>query len=127
MGQTLRSKKASACLLWMSTSPRQDLERLFTKHIGIVRTAAGPIQQVASRTCDLLPTVGTVAEILHPGLELRDQLDALLVCLEIGVPLEIAPFAVVVGRRLTRAQYLALHAHGYADATAFATASGEEV
>lgn len=111
----------------MSTRPRTELERELTKHTGFLRTAAGPIQQVASRTCDLLPTVSAVAEILNPGLDLGDTLGRLLVCLEIGVSLDAAAFASVVGRRLTRAQYLALQDHGYASLEAFTAADDSDL
>jgi len=124
VGRTLRAKKATACLLWMSTHPRADLEREMVKHGG-PRTAAGPIQQVASRTCDLLPTVRAVAEILHPGLDLSEPLVRLLVCLEIGLPLELASLATAAGRRLTRAEYLAFHRLGYATPEALFTADDQ--
>lgn len=104
---TLRAKRAVACLLWMSSQSRTVIERALIQ-FGGARTAAGPIQAVASRTCDVLPVVARTAEILHPGTDLTEQTDALLVCLEIGLPKELAPLGLAVGRTLSRGEYLQL-------------------
>ncbi len=108
---TLRAKRATACLMWMSTQPRTVIERAVIQ-FGGARTAAGPIQAVASRTCDVLPVVARTAEILHPGTDLSEQTAALLVCLEIGLPKELAPLALAAGRALNRGEYLQLLAAG---------------
>jgi hypothetical protein len=108
---TLRAKRATACLMWMSTQPRTTIERAVIQ-FGGARTAAGPIQAVASRTCDVLPVVARTAEILHPGTDLSEQTAALLVCLEIGLPKELAPLALAAGRALNRGEYLQLLAAG---------------
>ncbi len=104
---TLRAKRAAACLLWMSAQPRTTIERAVIQ-FGGARTAAGPIQAVASRTCDVLPVVARTAEILHSGTDLTKQTAALLVCLEIGLPKEFAPLALAAGRALNRGEYLRL-------------------
>ena len=56
----------------------------------------------------MLPVVARTAEILHPGTDLTEQTDALLVCLEIGLPKELAPLGLAVGRTLNRGEYLQL-------------------
>jgi hypothetical protein len=60
---TLRAKKAMACLLWMSGRSRQDIEMTLTQHMWET-VAAGAVNQVRSRTIDLLPVVISVAEII---------------------------------------------------------------
>jgi helicase len=98
----LRAKKASACLLWMSAHPRAQVERVVLQHGGGF-TAAGPIQSVASRTCDVLPVVARTAEILHPELDLSQRVENLLVCLEIGLPPDLGELGLAAGRTLNRA------------------------
>ena len=56
----------------------------------------------------MLPVVARTAEILHPGTDLTEQTDALLVCFEIGLPKELAPLGLAVGRTLNRGEYLQL-------------------
>ena len=50
-----------ACLLWMSGRSRQDIEMTLTQHM-CETVAAGVVNQVRSRTIDLLPVVISVAE-----------------------------------------------------------------
>ena len=50
-----------ACLLWMSGRSRQDIEMTLTQHM-CETVAAGAVNQVRSRTIDLLPVVISVAE-----------------------------------------------------------------
>ena len=75
---------------------------------GALGGAAGPIRAVSSRTCDMLPIVTRVAELLHPGLDLAERQRRLLARLELGVPASIADVAGYVGSRLTRSDYLRL-------------------
>jgi helicase len=117
----LRAKKASACLLWMSAEPRSQIERVVLQHGGGF-TAAGPIQSVASRTCDLLPVVARTAEILHPELDLEERTEGLMVCLELGLPADLAELGRAVGRSLARGDYLRLRAAGLGTVAAVADA-----
>lgn len=121
---TLRAKRALACLLWMSSQPRTVIEQAVIQ-FGGARTAAGPIQAVASRTCDVLQVVARTAEILHPGTDLTEQTDALLVCLEIGLPKELAPLGLAVGRTLNRGEYLQLLTAGLGTPEALHSADDE--
>jgi helicase len=123
---TLRAKRATACLMWMSTQPRTAIERAVIQ-FGGARTAAGPIQSVASRTCDVLPVVARTAEILHPGTDLGEQTAELLVCLEIGLPKELAQLALAGGRALNRGEYLQLLAAGVATPEAVRDAEDEAI
>ena len=118
----LRAKKASACLLWMSAHPRAQVERVVLQHGGGF-TAAGPIQSVASRTCDVLPVVARTAEILHPEIDLSQQVENLLVCLEIGLPPDLDELGLAAGRTLNRGQYLRLGNAGLGTVDAVATAN----
>lgn len=122
----LRAKKASACLLWMSAHPRAQVERVVLQHGGGF-TAAGPIQSVASRTCDLLPVVARTAEILHPELDLSERVENLLVCLEIGLPSDLGELGRAAGRSLNRGQYLRLLAAGLGTVDAVANAGDPEL
>jgi hypothetical protein len=123
---TLRAKRATACLMWMSAQPRTAIERAVIQ-FGGARTAAGPIQAVASRTCDVLPVVARTAEILHPGSDLAEQTAELLVRLEIGLPKELARLALAGGRSLNRAEYLQLHADGISTPEAVRDAPDETI
>lgn len=123
---TLRAKRAAACLMWMSTQPRTAIERVVIQ-FGGARSAAGPMQAVASRTCDILPIVMRTAEILHPGTDLSQQTAELLVCLEIGLPKELARLALAGGRALNRGEYLQLLAAGIASAEAVRDADDQTI
>jgi len=105
---TLRAKKTAACLLWMSTWSRQDIEGHLTQH-SRDRVAAGAVSQVCSRTADVLPVVVAVAEILR-DTDLSQQLGDLLLRLELGIPTDIVPLARATGDSLSRAEYLQLRA-----------------
>ncbi len=75
---TLRAKKAVACLLWITDRPLAEIEEILTQFGGKFDGAAGPVRGVRARTCDLLPTVARVAEVLHPGLNLSERVSRLL-------------------------------------------------
>jgi hypothetical protein len=72
---TLRVKKAVACLLFVSGRAMNEIETLLTRFGGAFDGAAGPIRAVAARTCDLLPTAARIAELLHILINLgqRDE------------------------------------------------------
>lgn len=110
---TLRAKKAVACLLWMTDWPLSKIESVLTQFGGALGGAAGPIRSVTSRSCDLLPTVTRVAELIHPGLDLADRRERLLARLEVGVPASLTELATGVGTRLTRGEYHRLLKDGF--------------
>lgn len=101
----LRAKKAVACLLWVTERPIVEIEKVLTQFGGASDGAAGAIRGVAARTCDLLPTVARVAELLHPGLDLGERVSRLLVRLEIGLPAAAIDLASTAGNRLARGDY----------------------
>ena len=104
----MRAKKATACLLFITRRPLANIETSLTQFGGAPSGAAGPIRNVASRTCDLLPTVIRVAEILHPTLELGERQTRLLTRLDIGIPSTAVDLAVHARSQLTRGDYLRL-------------------
>lgn len=103
-----RAKKAAACLLWISDLPMTEIENRLTKHGGRFDGAAGPVLAARARTCDLLPTVCRVAEIVHPGLDLGGRAERLLTRLEVGVPPAAIDLATHAGSRLSRGDYRSL-------------------
>lgn len=105
---TLRAKKTAACLLWITDKPLIDMEDVLTQFGGKLDGAAGPIRSVVSRTCDILPVVARVVEILYPGTDLDQRSSRLLVRLELGVPGNILGIATRLGKKLTRGDYLRL-------------------
>lgn len=105
---TLRAKKAVACLLWITDRPIAEIENILTQFGGKLDGAAGPIRSLRSRTCDLLPVVSRVAELVHPGLELGERMNRLLLRLELGIPAKIAELGKLLGDRLSRGNYLKL-------------------
>ena len=68
--ETARAKKATACLYYVSGMGMEEIERAMSQFGGAFDGSAGPIRSVTSRTCDVLPMIGRVAELLHPGLAL---------------------------------------------------------
>jgi ATP-dependent DNA helicase len=105
---TLRAKKAVACLLWITERPLAEIENILTQFGGKLDGAAGPIRGLRSRTCDLLPVVSRVAELVHPGLELGERMNRLLLRLELGIPAKIVELGKLLGDRLSRGDYLKL-------------------
>ncbi len=102
---TLRAKKAAACLLWITTTPISEIERILTQFVGGTSDAAGETRAVAARTCDILLAVTRVAELLHPELDLTTRYQRLLTRMEVGVPSVAVDIAAQVGRSLTRGDY----------------------
>ena len=100
-----RAKKAVACLLYISRRPLESLERILTRFGGSFGGAAGPIRAVSSRTCDVLPTVARIAEILHPEADLTERVGRLLIRLENGITGAAVDLARHVEVRLSRADY----------------------
>jgi helicase len=81
------------------------IEQTLTRFGGSLNGAAGPIRSVAARSCDLLPTVARVAELLHPSLDLSERLARLLTRLEVGVSGDAVELAAHTGTRLSRGDY----------------------
>jgi helicase len=115
---TLRAKKAVACLYYVSGTEMGEIERAMTQFGGSFDGAAGPIRSVTSRTCDLLPMVSRVAELLHAGLDLADRPSRLTVRLEYGVGPDAVDLARHAGRALGRGDYLRLSGAGLTNADA---------
>ena len=122
---TLRAKKAAACLLWMSGLSRQEIEMRLMQHMR-ENVAAGAVDQVRSRTIDLLPVVVAVAEIVR-DIDLADRQSDLMLRLELGLPSDLLGIARVCRGRLTRAEYLRLHAVSLGTVNALAKASVEDL
>lgn len=104
---TMRAKRAVACLLWMSDMSLAEIEATLTRHVP-VRTAAGELRGVTSRTLDLIPTTMAVAQILHPDADFGQSETDLIARLQLGIPRELAPLGRLAGASLTRANYLSL-------------------
>ncbi len=102
---TMRAKKGSACLFWISPTPMAEIESALTQHGGAWDGAAGPVRTVSTRTCDLLPAVARVAHFLYPDMELADRVARLLIRLELGVPGGAVEIARHAGTRLARGDY----------------------
>jgi replicative superfamily II helicase len=115
---TLRAKKAMACLLWMSGQSRQQIETTLMQHMR-ENVAAGAVNQVRSRTIDLLPVVIAVVEVLR-DVDLADRQGDLMLRVELGVPPDLLPIARCCRGRLTRAEYLRLYADGLGNVDALA-------
>jgi hypothetical protein len=77
---------AVSCMLWITEWSLAEIEATLTQFGGRFDGAAGAVRSVAARTCDLLPTVVRVAELLHPTLDLSERYERLRTRLEIGVP-----------------------------------------
>ena len=105
----LRAKRAVACLLFVTDKAMSDIEQIVVRHGGGNELgSAGAIRQITSRTCDVLPAVARIAEVLHSQLDLVERLNRLLVRLDVGLPSDAANLALHAGSQLTRGDYLAL-------------------
>jgi replicative superfamily II helicase len=124
---TMRAKKVSACLFWISPTPMADIERALTQHGGAFDGAAGPVRAVSARTCDLLPAAARVARFLHPDMPLADRVARLLIRLELGAPGGAVAVARYAGARLSRSDYLDLVKAGLVTPDAIDAAQDEAV
>ncbi len=102
---TLRAKKTVASLLWITDKPLAEIETIITQFGGGLDGAAGPIRSLRSRICDILPTVASIAEILHPDLDLTERVQKLLIRLEFGITAIAVDLAAQTGNALTRGDY----------------------
>lgn len=108
---TLKLKKTISCLLWITDKQVAEIEATLMQHY-FDKSSAGAIRAVVARTCDILPIVASIAEILHPELNLSDKVSKLLLRLELGIPSSIIELAEVLGRTLNRGEYLELPKKG---------------
>lgn len=114
----MRAKKAVACLLFVSGRAMNEIEAILTQFGGAFGGAAGPVRSVATRTCDLLPTVARIAEIMHPDLDLGERVSRLAVRLTLGVPAPVVELAQQAGADLLRGDYRRLVEAALCDADA---------
>ncbi len=124
---TLRAKKAVASLLWVTDKPLNDIENVMTQFGGKFNGAAGQIRGVATRTCDVLPTVARIVEMLYPNIDLSNRTSRLLVRLELGIPGSLVDLAFRVGRIFTRGDYLNLLKTGISTVEQFEKTGKEEL
>lgn len=103
--ETVRAKKAVACLYYVSGMAMEEVEHALTQFGGAFDGAAGPIRSVTSRTCDVLPMISRVAELLHEELDLSARTARLLVRLDLGIPGAAVDLARHAGRALDRGDY----------------------
>src|SRR5258706_3396494 len=89
----------------MTDKPLAEIETIMTQFGGGLDGAAGPIRSLRSRICDVLPTVASIAEILHPDLDLTERVRKLLIRLEFGIPTIAVDLAAQTGNALARGDY----------------------
>ncbi len=124
---TLRAKKTVACLLWITEQPLAHIETVMTQFSGGANTAAGAIRAVASRSCDVLPVVSDIAQVLHPELDLGDRIKRLTTRLEIGIPAKAMFIGEQTGSALSRPDYQRLIVAGLHDWEAIEKAGDKEL
>ncbi len=102
-----QTKKAAACLLWISSMKVIDIENILTRHDGLRKYegVAGPIRSSSSRTKDMIRTVARIVELIHPQIKLSERSDKLFNRLETGTPSSINEIAKKLGNKLSRAEY----------------------
>uniref|UniRef100_UPI004055B795 DEAD/DEAH box helicase n=1 Tax=Candidatus Electrothrix sp. TaxID=2170559 RepID=UPI004055B795 len=104
---TMRMKRATAVIAYISDMTLEDIERFLVTHMR-KEPIAGAIRQTADRTCDVLPTVAQIAEHFYPNNNIADNVDKLLARVSTGACAEMAYLALYTGTRLTRGDYLDL-------------------
>jgi helicase len=102
---TVRAKKAVACLYYVSGMGMEDIERAISQFGGAFDGSAGPIRSVTGRTCDVLPMIARAAELLHAGLDLEQRVARLLLRLDLGIQGPGVDLARFAQRALDRADY----------------------
>jgi helicase len=102
---TVRAKKAVACLYYISGMGMEEIEIAVSRFGGAFDGAAGPIRSVTDRTCDVLPMIARAAELLHAGIDLQQCVARLLLRLELGIQGPVVDFARYAERTLHRADY----------------------
>jgi replicative superfamily II helicase len=106
LGQdTLRAKKAVACLYYVSGMAMEEIERAISQFGSAFDGSAGPIRSVTARTCDVLPMIARAAELLHTGLDLEQRVGRLLLRLDLGIQGAVVDLARFAERTLDRADY----------------------
>jgi helicase len=103
--ETLRAKKAVACLYWISDTSMEDIEKSLTQFGGAFDGAAGPVRAVSTRTSDLIDTVVRVAELTHESLDLAERRVKLITRLQVGVSNKNVDLARLLGNNITRGDY----------------------
>jgi replicative superfamily II helicase len=102
---TVRAKKATACLYYVSGMGMEEIERAMSQFGGAFDGSAGPIRSVTGRTCDVLPMIGRIAELLHAGLGLEQRVAKLVLRLDLGIQGPVVDLARYAERSLDRADY----------------------
>lgn len=103
----MATKRAAACLLYMSNRPLGDIERELMQHHRD-NSASGAIRSVANRTRDVIDAVARIAEYHGKTFANPEKVEQLGIQLEYGVAEEMVPLARLAGNLLTRAQYISL-------------------
>jgi replicative superfamily II helicase len=106
-----RAKRAAACMRFASATPLSQIEAELMQHLRD-RSAAGPIRAVAGRTRDVIDAVATICRVRGCQMASEEEVDALAIRLELGLPADVAGLASRLGSTLTRANYLDLRAAG---------------
>jgi replicative superfamily II helicase len=104
---TSKSKKTIACLIWMSKTSIADIENILMQH-NVSSDAAGALRSVVARTCDVLPTVTAIAELIVGGQAIGDKMAKLLNRLELGIPADSLEISNILGKAISRGEYLQL-------------------
>ena len=105
---TLRAKRAVACLYYVAGTNMVEIERAITRFGGAFGGAAGPIRSVTSRTCDVVPAVARLSDLMYPGNDFAQRVGRLVIRLELGVPADAVDLARQCGKALSRGDYLRL-------------------
>jgi len=119
----MRAKRTVACLLFAQESDMLRIEEVLTRFSGARDGIAGPVRQTTARTCDVLPMVARAAMLIHPGLDLGDRLERLLVRLDLGVAASVADIAGQARTALDRGDYQRLGAQALGEPEAIANAT----
>jgi replicative superfamily II helicase len=102
---TVRAKKAVACLYYVSGMGMEEIERAMSQFGGAFDGVSGPIRSVTSRTCDVLPMIARAAQLLHAGVDLEQRVARLLFRLDLGIQGPVVDLARYAERTLDRADY----------------------
>jgi len=103
--ETVRAKKAAACLYYVAGTSMEHIERAMAQFGGAFDGVAGPIRNVASRTCDVVAVIAQAAEIVHAGTDVQQRVPRLQLRLELGIRGPAVDLARHTERHLDRADY----------------------
>jgi len=122
-----RARRSLACVRWSRGVSLPMIERELVEHQYLEVTSAGPVEQAARRTSDVIEAVIDIAMIVHRGADLGNLPEILPAQLELGVAAGLVPVLRQLATRLDREACLDLARDGFDTAGAILGADASDL